>query len=538
MTLLLGAALLTGVGLASPTASASPTLTVSPTTSLLAPPNATTALTGLAVSGDTTDTLQATVATTLGTVSISLTTNLTLAFGNSWSGTASITFTGRQADIDAALDSAALTTGGTTATADISLTALVAQPGFDYLAANQHFYEYVPCAACSWFSADADAQALSLDGQPGYLATIPNATVNSFISTKIANATNVWFGARAYESLATDGTQADAVVNGVTYARVWRWTEGAGESPIAGGVISECTNQLTTCSFQNAGSLYSSWASGEPNNDSGSTTVAYVGEYAAVTNWNGTSGDWNDLNPTDDSSVSGYVAEFGGKTNSDASLGTGFAGVVTTTAGVLVAASASVPSAPVVTAVAGDAAATLSWNPPATNGAAITGYEVSTDGGVTWHAVATTTATTVANGNAVVTVTATVSGLTDGTTYSVEVRADNSAGPSVASTPRSVTPVDLVRTGGSTAATPAGAGYWNLLPGGTLSAHGNADLLGSENGASLAAPVVGVCSTITGDGYWETASDGGVFSFGDAHFYGALPPTTPAAPVVAMTRTP
>ncbi len=421
-------------------AGATPSLTVSPTSTIFVTPSSSTTLSGLSISGDSTDQLQTTVATNLGTLSISTTTGLTLAYNNSWTGTQSITFTGLESAVNAALATTTLTTSATTGTAQISLTAMVAQSGYNYLASNQHFYEYVQCAGCSWTTADAGAQALSLDGQPGYLATIPNSTVNTFISTKIANATNVWFGARSYESLATDGSQAYAVQGGVTYARVWRWVEGANESPIAGGVISECTNQLSTCSFTNSGSFYSSWASGEPNNSGGSATVAYQGEYVAVTNWSGTSGSWNDLSPTNDVSVSGYVVEFGGKTNSNASLGTGFAGVVTTSSNVLVAAAATAPGAPTITATPGDSSAALSWNPPASNGASITSYQVSTDGGSTWSTISTSSSNSIVNGNTVTTVSATVTPLTNGTTYQIEVRAVNSVGPGAGSNTASVTP--------------------------------------------------------------------------------------------------
>ncbi|HEY5025664.1 MAG TPA: fibronectin type III domain-containing protein, partial [Acidimicrobiales bacterium] len=426
--------------LAPSSAGATPTLTVTPTSTVFVTPSSATTLTGLSISGDTTDQLQTTVSTNLGTLSITTTTGLTLAYNNSWSGTQSITFTGLESAVDTALATTTLTTSATTGTAQVSLTAMVAQSGYNYLASNQHFYEYVACAGCSWFTADTGAQALSLDGQPGYLATIPNSTVNTFISTKIANATNVWFGARSYESLASDGSQAFAVQGGVTYARVWRWAEGANESPIAGGVISECTNQTLTCSFANSGSFYSSWASGEPNNSGGSTSVAYQGEYVAVTNWSGTSGSWNDLSPTNDSSVSGYVVEFGGKTNSNASLGTGFAGVVTTTSSVLVAAAATVPGAPTITAAPGDSSAALSWNPPASNGASITSYQVSTDSGSTWNTISTTSSNSIVNGNTVTTVSATAGGLTNGTTYQIEIRAVNSVGAGAGSTSVSVTP--------------------------------------------------------------------------------------------------
>jgi len=94
-----------------------------------------------------------------------------------------------------------------------------------------------------------------------------------------------------------------------------------------------------------------------------------------VTNWSATSGSWNDLSPTNSSSVSGYVVEFGGKTNSNSSLGTGFAGAVTTTSTVAVAATPVVPSAPSITAVSDNASADLSWTPASDGGATITSYQ-------------------------------------------------------------------------------------------------------------------------------------------------------------------
>ena len=75
------------------------------------------------------DTLQATVATDLGTLDIQDNTgNLVLAYTNNWAGDASVTFSGSQDDINAALATATLVTDGTTGTAHVSLTASVAQP--------------------------------------------------------------------------------------------------------------------------------------------------------------------------------------------------------------------------------------------------------------------------------------------------------------------------------------------------------------------------------------------------------------------------
>lgn len=94
---------------------------------------------------------------------------------------------------------------------------------------------------------------------------------------------------------------------------------------------------------------------------------------------------------------------------------------------------ATVPGAPVNLVVdRGDQSAELSFiAPDDTGGAAITRYEVSLDGGDTWATLSTT-------GSAPITVT--VSGLTNGTSYDIQVRAVNDIGPGLPGEPVGVTP--------------------------------------------------------------------------------------------------
>ncbi len=93
------------------------------------------------------------------------------------------------------------------------------------------------------------------------------------------------------------------------------------------------------------------------------------------------------------------------------------------------------PTAPaIVSAAPGDGSAVIAFDPPARPGTTlVSGYEVSTDGGAHWHAITTTAGSAGA-------LDTTLSGLTNGSTYTVLVRAVNAGGAGEASAPVSVTP--------------------------------------------------------------------------------------------------
>jgi hypothetical protein len=235
------------------------------------------------------------------------------------------------------------------------------------------------------------------------------------------------------------------------------------------------------------------------------------------------------------------------------------------------------PRAPLnVTAVAGDAQATVSWDPPPnTGGGTITGYTIVVKPGNTEVNVGT-------DASAVVT------GLTNGVEYQFAVKATNAAGTSGESSPSSgVTPTappptttttttttvppppkpapkpaqGVIAPGGPVTvrrgkmvpiahATPPGVrivaaaetasrrGSWTVSPAGAVYTYGDARFYGSMGHVRLNKPVNGMTVTPTGKGYWLVASDGGIFSFGDARFYGSTGSIRLNKPIVGMAATP
>jgi hypothetical protein len=111
---------------------------------------------------------------------------------------------------------------------------------------------------------------------------------------------------------------------------------------------------------------------------------------------------------------------------------------------VLVAQPPAAPTIDSITASSGQIS--IAFTAGAINGAAITNYEYSTNNGVNW-----TTRSPVATTSPL-----TVSGLSNGTTYSVRLRAINSAGTSDSSTAVSATPTAVVVGGGSNISTTYG----------------------------------------------------------------------------------
>ncbi len=225
----------------------------------------------------------------------------------------------------------------------------------------------------------------------------------------------------------------------------------------------------------------------------------------------------------------------------------------------------TVPGAPASAAVAiGNASINVTFHAPGTGGSAITGYVAacsSTNGGHPGSAAGTRSPLT-------------VTGLTNGKSYTCTVAARNARGtgqPSPASavvvpdasvaaltTPHAfrlfagdggVFTFGTDRSYGSAAGlashpvvgmgtTPDANGYWLVATDGGIFSFGNAHFYGSTGAMRLNQPIVGMTPTPDAKGYWLVARDGGIFSYGDAHFYGSTGAIHLNRPIVGMSSTP
>ena len=178
----------------------------------------------------------------------------------------------------------------------------------------------------------------------------------------------------------------------------------------------------------------------------------------------------------------------------------------------------TVPGAPAsVAATAGKSQVSLAWAPPSeTGGSPVTSYSV------TAYAGATVVKTIV-----VTTTSATVTGLTNGTSYTFAVAATNAAGTGPATMSVAVSP----RNGAGEAnelldavldpiTNHAGTGYWMLGAGGTVHAFGDARHFGDPSKNLGAATAVDLAPTSTGAGYLVLDDAGHVYGYGDARWLG------------------
>lgn len=206
---------------------------------------------------------------------------------------------------------------------------------------------------------------------------------------------------------------------------------------------------------------------------------------------------------------------------------------------------ATAASAPTITSITpGNASASIAFSSGATGGSPITNYEYSTDGGASWTALSPANTVTPLS----------ISGLSNGTTYSVKIRAVTAVGAGAASSAVSVTPRTVPGAPSLTDALPSSA-VVNLTWSAPSSTGGSAitgytiqqstSLLGTYANvaagtcATTAPTSTNLSCTITGltngSTYFfrvsaKNATGSGTFSSA----FSAIPQTIPGAPVLSL----
>jgi len=346
-------------------------------------------------SGDTVDVSIGFVNPPVGTTfTLPVTTGLTAGTGyNFTGGKTQITFRGSQANANAALAAMAVTTGSTKGGITIRVTASVYNPNLFYNPINDHYYEFVS-GSFTGSSADTAARTKTYLGVRGYLVTITSTQEQDFVFNN-TSAGNIWIGA-----------------NDVSQEGRWVW----GDGPEAGVNFWNGVANGSSPSGQ-----YAKWCSGEPNDWS-------PGEDFAVTNWGSPRGScWNDYGAPATSgagSSAGYLVEYSENWGTVGS----FSGIASAEVTALVSnAPRNVTAARANPARPGEIV--VSWSAPL--GGTVTSYTAtSSPEGRTCTVNSPST-------------TCTVTGLTNGTSYTFTVRAtfsDSSTETSLAS--NSVSPAD------------------------------------------------------------------------------------------------
>ena len=383
--------------------------------------------------------------------SLPITTNLTASSGyNFTGGKTQISFTGSQADANSALAAMTVATGSTTGDITIRVTASLSVATVFYNPINNHYYEYFSTNVYAWNTPDTSTSAIHLAetksryGVTGYLATITNAQEQKFIYENFSY-NDIWIGATDdYEVLNTRcaGTAGwSDFANQSASEGKWYWVTGPSDEKCkefwrgaesSGLWINASTNAALAREAGNVSSArYENWCTGnstpytltagrsmgEPNNSGGN-------EQFALEKWGGAQ-CWNDWG-TKGNGQKSYLVEYSGDFNDPATFAT-----ATLTARVSNA-PRNVSAARATPALSGELV--VSWQAPI--GVTPTSYTVtSSPGGRT----CTTTS-----------LTCTVDGLTNGTSYTFTV---------VATFSDATTATSLASTAVSPASTPLSITY-------------------------------------------------------------------------------
>lgn len=276
-----------------------------------------TVITGIKVSGFDGKNVLAVINTDQAAASIAVTstTGLTLTYGyTAFSGT-SISFSGTQDAMNAALATLTLTVPSSVTSSVVKIKTMFteAKAGLAFYPDNQHFYKFVS-GKISGTNAFAAAATQKEFGLTGYLASITTTGENDFVASKVEGAKNVWIGA-------SDSTKEGE----------WKWVGGPEDSKqFWSGNCTKVDGKLVE-------GYFAQWATGEPNNYITATNkcggTAYnvndsaLGEDCVVTNWDVSGvvaaekvGYWNDVPCSlernwDGTDIGGYVVEFGSLTS-------------------------------------------------------------------------------------------------------------------------------------------------------------------------------------------------------------------------------